>query len=509
MFKYIQRLFVSLLTGLTLLSFFAEAVVPNAPGPYVGISKLSSTAVRISAKDNSNNEDGFYASLYDYTTSALVQRKQVSASNTSTVYIDFTGLICDKLYGVNVNAFNADGNSSTSDTRYFNIHTTFSTPCPTIPLGVPEAPGPDIGVTMIDKTSVRVNFLDNANDEDGFLLFDKTGDINVTVPENNATAPSQTYVTLTGLTCDRTYVIKVLAFNGQGNSTMSHARDFNIHTTFNVECNNSCIAKTDTFTYENDGNGSRMADILFVMDDSGSMGSIQNGVATSVSSTFGTVMANFGIDWKATVIGTERSRSYLNRFINDPSINDIAKLSSQLKIGTFGYDEVGFLKAYQYLSNADITVRSGSKLSIVYISDEIAHTTLAELGGITDINDSYFVQNGIKVSSIIKPSLQNSSNLAYNMANATGGIVADINVPNYDILMTQIAENAAGTASKIQLTEVPCDVNEIEVLINGVVATTGWIYNANTNTIIFDTSSTIQDQDTVTVNYKYAVKSGA
>ncbi len=99
-----------------------------------------------------------------------------------------------------------------------------------------NAPGPYIGVTGIDKTSARVNFLDNSDNENGFLLFDDSGDINVTVPKNNETAPSQTYVTLTGLTCDRVYTIKALAFNSNGNSETSDARSFNINTTFGIDC---------------------------------------------------------------------------------------------------------------------------------------------------------------------------------------------------------------------------------------------------------------------------------
>jgi len=233
MFKHKKGLFISLLTGVTLLSSLAEAVVPNAPGSYVGVTKLSNTSVRISTKDNSDNEDGFYVSVYDHDTSALVQQKQLSASNNSSVYADITGLVCDKLYGVSVLAFNTDGNSS-SDTRYFNINSTFSPPCSN--QDVPNAPGPYIGVTDINKSAVKVNFLDNDDSEDGFLLFDESGDINITVPKNSTTSPSQTYVTLTGLTCDRVYTIKALAFNSNGNSETSDARSFNIHTTFGIPC---------------------------------------------------------------------------------------------------------------------------------------------------------------------------------------------------------------------------------------------------------------------------------
>ncbi len=287
MFKYRKGLFISLLTGLTLLSSFAEAAVPNAPGSYVGVSKLSSTSVRVSTQDNSNNEDGFYASIYDYATSELVKNKLIPASNTDTVYADITGLVCDKLYSAKVLAFNADGNSSTSDTQHFNIHSTFSTPCSDEPaMDIPAAPGPYIGVTPIDKTSVRINFLDNADNEDGFLLFDESGDINVTIPENNATAPSDTYVTLTGLTCDRTYVIKALAFNTVGNSAMSDARDFNIHTTFEMPCDpispdlikvtipfdKESISKVICATIPDSTEVFQKVDIMFLIDVSGSYG---------------------------------------------------------------------------------------------------------------------------------------------------------------------------------------------------------------------------------------------
>jgi len=238
MFKYRKGLFISLLIGLTLISSLAEATVPNAPGNYVGASKLSSTSVRISTKDNSDNEDGFYVLVYDYETSVLVQKKQISDSNNSYIYADFTGLVCDKLYSANVLAFNEDGNSSVSDTRHFNIHTTFSTICPKN-IDVPSAPGSYIGVTDINKSAVRVNFLDNSDNEDGFVLFDESGDINVTIPKNNEIAPSQTYVTLTGLTSDRTYTIRALAFNSNGNSATSDARTFNIHSTFEVTCDDA------------------------------------------------------------------------------------------------------------------------------------------------------------------------------------------------------------------------------------------------------------------------------
>jgi len=494
MFKNIKNKILSFILMLGIFTSFVNANVPNAAGPYIGVTKIDSSSVTINFVDNSNDEIGFKI-IGDINLSIPPHDETL----TPNVYTDITGLTCDKVYQIEIIAYNNDGDSTPSDKRDFNMHSTFGVECNVT--DVPNAPGSYIGVTSIDKSSVRINFLDNSNNETGFRVIGN--DINISIPANDETIHNQVYANITGLTCDKVYSIQALAFNANGNSDLSDLRAFNIHTTFEVECNNTCTAKTDEFVYTTELNGSLKADILFIMDDSGSMSNEQNKVANSISSTFNTVMTNFGIDWKATVIGTERGRNYLNKHINNPSINNINKLASQLHMGTWGGDEVGFLKAYGYLTHGDITIRNNSKLSVVYISDEIAHSTLSDIDGIPDINHSYFVQNNIKVSVIIPTYLQNNSNLAYQLANVTNGIVADINVANYDILMSEIAKSVGGTASKIKLSETPCDVNSIEVLINGVVVNSGWTYIANSNSIIFDSTSTIQNQDTVTVNYRH------
>lgn len=260
-------------------------------------------------------------------------------------------------------------------------------------------------------------------------------------------------------------------------------------------------SKTDNFIYQTN---TLQADILFVMDDSGSMSAEQAAASSAIITTFGTAMSSKGIDWKATVIGTERNRDYLNKHINDPSENNISKLSSQLRLGTFGGDEVGLLKAYTYLTNGDIAVRANSKLSIVYISDEIAHTRLNELGGINDINNSYFVQNNIKFNVIIPENLSNNNNLAYQMANKTAAEVANIyNYTNgYNAMMQKIADEAAGSASQIILTQTPI-IASIQVSINGVVINSGWIYNSSSNAIVFDALNRPNNGDTLNISYNY------
>ena len=267
-----------------------------------------------------------------------------------------------------------------------------------------------------------------------------------------------------------------------------------------INTSNSQSQETDVFNY---GGNSLKADILFVMDDSGSMSQEQSAASQAITRTFGNAMSAKGIDWKATVIGTEEGRDYSNKHISNPSLNDITKLSNQLLLGTWGGDEVGLKRAYQYLKNGDITVRNDSKLSIVYVSDERAHTMLSELD-VTDINDSYFVQNNIKFNVIIPLNLSTNANLAYQVANLTGAEVANIYnyATGYDAMMQKIADDAAGSASQIILTRTPI-LASIQVLVNGTILGTGWTYNPSNNSIVFDVASAPNAGDNISVTYNY------
>ena len=266
-------------------------------------------------------------------------------------------------------------------------------------------------------------------------------------------------------------------------------------------------SKTDEFTYKE---AKLKSDILFVMDDSGSMREEQKAASDAITKTFEQAMKDNSVDWKATVIGTEEGRNY-DKNIKNPSINNISKLSSQLKMGTRGWDEVGLKRAYNYLKNNKITVRKDSKLSIVYISDEVCHTELKELG-ITDINDSYFVKEGIKINVIIPENNRyagrgtRANDLAYKAANITGGEVANLRnyKSGYDAMMQKISDDSAGQASKIILSEKNPIAPSIKVFADGVVIPTDrWNYNNANNSIVFIKSSLPKDGTIIKVTYKY------
>ncbi len=230
MFGKTKKQTISSLLVLGVLTTFAEAAAPTAPGAYIGVTDINETTVRINFLDNSDNEQGFEI-VGDI-------NESISGSNDANVdayvYHDITGLTCDKTYTIKALAYNADGNSSFTNERKFNLKSTFGQEC--LPLGdVPVTPGSNIGVTAIDKTSVRINLLDSSTNEIGFKSI---GDINTSiVGANDENVHPYVYTNVTGLTCDKLYKIKAVSYNANGDSIATNERKFNIHTTFGLACN--------------------------------------------------------------------------------------------------------------------------------------------------------------------------------------------------------------------------------------------------------------------------------
>jgi len=125
-----NKFFIIVTTILVIFSSFADASKPNAPGPYIGVTDINKSAVRINFLDNSDNEDGFLL----YGNGFHISIPKNNENTNRYVYTNITNLVCNKVYSFKVLAYNSDGNSTPSDLRSFNIHTTFDIPCPSVKL---------------------------------------------------------------------------------------------------------------------------------------------------------------------------------------------------------------------------------------------------------------------------------------------------------------------------------------------------------------------------------------
>jgi hypothetical protein len=268
-----------------------------------------------------------------------------------------------------------------------------------------------------------------------------------------------------------------------------------------VQPNEKIVNETEHFVFTNDH---YMGDYVFVIDDSGSMSDEQESVKKAIEKTFSAAVNRYGLDWKATVLGTERTWDY-SKWLNNPVENNITKLVEELDwLTTDGWDEVGMKLVYDHLVNGDIQVRPNSPLTIIYASDEPEHTTLEDIN-VTDgdLSKSYFVTHHIKYDVILPESLQNDSNLAYRMALATHGDI--VNMYNYETGYDEMANNAVREAaaknSSIKL-KYPAIASSINVLVNDKLVS-GWEYVPTEQAIIFPQSVKPNYEDNVTVIYSH------
>jgi len=172
-------------------SFYLQP--PNPPSN-LSATAVSQTQINLSWSDNSNNEDGF--KIYrngSYLTS-------VGANVTS---YQNTKLYCGASYSYYVKAYNAGGESDSSNTASATTHI-----CP------PTAPS-NLSATAVSQTQINLSWSDNSNNEDGFKVY-RNGSYLASVGANVTSYQD------TGLSCGTSYSYFVKAYNAGGESSSSN-----------------------------------------------------------------------------------------------------------------------------------------------------------------------------------------------------------------------------------------------------------------------------------------------
>lgn len=194
-------------TGLT--KSFRTLETPQTPAQpsNIGAYDFTNSGARLSLLDNSDNEDGFKV----YKDGAVIASAPTKAATGEYVYINLTGLETCSLNSIKIVAFNANGESEASEKDFMTAG------CMTV-ADIPAAPS-NVGVYNITDNSVRVSFLDNANNEqltDGFIIYNNEDNSTLATLPRNRYHNEYQYKNLTGLTPDTLYTIKVVAKNAAG-----------------------------------------------------------------------------------------------------------------------------------------------------------------------------------------------------------------------------------------------------------------------------------------------------
>jgi len=253
---------------------------------------------------------------------------------------------------------------------------------------------------------------------------------------------------------------------------------------------------TDTYIQD----GTVDVDILFVIDNSGSMGSNQ----TNLKNNFDSFMAAFssaGVSYQIALITTDNP-TFVGDIITSATADPISEFRSQIdSIGTHGSAiEQGLLMAHNSTSGAGDAspssptgfFRTASRLVIVYISDEPDMSTYASTLTPSDYSSqllSLKSSAGLIVAHAIAgdyPSGCSSNGGAqfgdryYDVVGDLGGTFMSICASDWSTTMDSLARDS------IALTDFPLSDRPIEgtigIKVNGFVSY-DWVYNTSENSI--------------------------
>jgi hypothetical protein len=172
--------------------------------------------VTLSWSDNSNNEMGFViqrATDPNFTQNVVTLHAPPNATSTAT-YVN-KGLARNTTYYYRVRAMDLAGNSAWSNTAGATTPSSPATSAPAAPTNAKAS--------NVTNTSATISWQDNANNEDGFVIYRETGTgafvAIATVPADTSAAPSTVSFTDTTLSPRTHYVYRIEAYNLKGFST--------------------------------------------------------------------------------------------------------------------------------------------------------------------------------------------------------------------------------------------------------------------------------------------------
>ncbi len=262
----------------------------------------------------------------------------------------------------------------------------------------------------------------------------------------------------------------------------------------------------DSMTDEYEQEGNNMTDILWVIDNSGSMGDDQNSLATNFSA-FLSIVDVLDIDYHLGVITTDSSYLQGNVPIMTPSTPDLAAVfADAVTVGTNGSgQEKGFQPAIEALTPPMISpggpndgfLRDAAGLRIIFVSDEAEQSP----GTVTDyVNQFWDLKvnpDHVVLSAIRNP---NAGQRYEQAAQMTGGLTESITNPNWVNTLSQLAWLSMFWQDTFELSQVPVE-DTIEVEINHVPVYVGWSFDAVFNAVIFDQDYIPDTGDLVEINY--------
>ncbi len=299
-------------------------------------------------------------------------------------------------------------------------------------------------------------------------------------------------------------------------------------------------------------------DVLFVVDDSGSMSDEQNSLAANFQSFIGSATSQWQTSYHLGVVTTdmEEANDMKGKLMGDPryvqNSNNINSFKGNVKVGSSGSgSERGLMAAHAALSlpltgkpnpaqscqiDADCNapaqcvledgikqcggynmgfIRKDATLEVVFVSDEDDHSP-ANLSFYIDFLKAikgFANENLMHAHAIVGDPGQGCDGAGgqadpgdryYEVAMQTGGKYHSICDSNWAQKLEDIGDVAFGLKVQFFLSR-PAVPNTIAVAVDGVPCPAGWTYIQESNSVIFDENGACMPQENQSISISYEV----
>ncbi len=271
--------------------------------------------------------------------------------------------------------------------------------------------------------------------------------------------------------------------------------------------------------------GENATDILFVVDNSGSMGPFQSDLATNFSS-FIQIVEALEVDYQVGVVSTDLNDSGVLQgtipFITPNTPDPAGSFSANVNLGSTGSAvEKGFDAAYLALSSPNTDpggpnsgfLREEAGLYLIFVSDEQEQSTLLG-GGDPAAYVAWFQSLKANPSRVVLSDITGGltgggcaqSGSDYVAASLmTGGLSTSICTPDWISSLSSLAWLAQSQTNAFELSETPVeDTIEVRLSSDGINfahVSTGWAYDDQMNAVVFDLDHVPDNGDIIEVGY--------
>ncbi len=257
---------------------------------------------------------------------------------------------------------------------------------------------------------------------------------------------------------------------------------------------------TDTFV----ANGNR-SDILWVVNDTASMADNVGSLAVNLGG-FLDIIQVLDFDWQMGVITS--SEPWLHgeaAFITPATVDAHAVFADALAIPLTGTEETGLAASVEALTPPltdpggpnDGFLRTTAALRVIYVDDEDDQSPDPVADYVAALQGLKADPTQVQLAAIIDPT---QSTRWAQAVTATGGLIGQINGPNWVDLMSDLAWFCLSDAGTYELSQAPV-LETLTVWVEGAPLFVGWYYDAVLNAVVFDPDYLPDEGDTITIVY--------